>query len=207
MSSGLNEVKHESRRWLDLKKPMNRTRKIVVTIWVLLGLSLLTLLDWQFGGLRFTRSGLNVVPGLAAILLPTVCLILLCFVPPSRARLWAFVGLIPGAPFCFILGGILVLGQIFSSYTQQASVQLGPSRIVTYFEDAGAWDNGEVVVQQEIVILPGLLWMKPLSRQECLRDVQIRVVNRHYVECDYPADTADKGDPSPDAKQDKAWVF
>ena len=106
---------------------MNRTRKIVVTIWVLLGFSLLTLLDWQFGGLRFTRSGLNAVIGLIAILLPTVCLILLGFLPRSRARMWAFVCLIPGAPFCFILGGILVLGQIIPSYTQQASIHLGPT--------------------------------------------------------------------------------
>ena len=75
---------------------------------------------------------------------------------------------------------------------------------MTYFEDTGAWDNGEVIVRQEVPLLPGLLWVKPLSRQECLRDVRIRVVNRHDVECDYPTDIADKGDPSPEAKRDEA---
>ncbi len=186
---------------------MNRTRKIVVTVWVLLGFSLLILLDWQFGGLRFTRSGLNAIVGLVAILLPIACLILLGFLPRSKARMGAFVCLIPGAPFCFILGGIAVLDQAIPQYTQQAAVRLGPSQIVTYFSDAGAWDDGEVIVQQETPLLPGLVWVKPLSRQECLREVQIKVLNRHYVECDYPADTADKGDPSPDANQDTAWVY
>ena len=186
---------------------MNRSRKIVVTIWVLLGVSLLTLLDWQFGGLRFVGNEPNAMIGFIAILLPTVCLILLGFLPRGKARMWAFICLIPGAPLCFILGGILVLGQILSSYTQQATVRMGPTRIVTYFEDAGAWDSGEGLVQQEITILPGLLWVKPLSRQDCLRDVQIKVINRHHIECDYVADHADTIDPSPDAKQDKAWVF
>lgn len=89
---------------------MNRARKIVVAIGVLLGLSLMTLLDWQFGGLRFVGNEPNAVTGFIAILLPTVCLILLGFLPRGRARVWAFVCLIPGAPFCFIIGGIAVLG-------------------------------------------------------------------------------------------------
>ena len=86
-------------------------------------------------------------------------------------------------------------------------MRLGPTEIVTYFEDAGAWDDGEVIVQQEVPLLPGLLWVKPLSRRECLRDVQIKVLNRHHVECDYPQDTVDSGDPSPKAKRDTVWVF
>ncbi len=186
---------------------MKRTQKIAVTIWVLLGFSLLTLLDFLLGGLRFAGRELNAVVGMMAVLLPAVCLVLLGFLPRSRARMWAFVCLIPAAPLCFLLGGILVLGQAMPIYTRQASVQLGPSQIVAYFSDAGAWDNGEVIVQQEVKLLPGLLWVKPLSRQECLRDVNIHVVDRHHVECDYVADTVDSGDPSPQAKRDVAWVF
>ncbi len=186
---------------------MNRTRKIVVIIWVLFSLFLLTLLDCWFGGLKFESDAVNVTAGIAAALLPAVCLILLGFLPRSSARLWAFVCLIPGAPFCFILGSIAVSSQAIPIKTQQASVRLGSSQIVTYFSDTGAWDNGEVIVQQEVPLLPGLLWVKPLSRRECLRDVQIKVLNRHYVECDYPADIADKGDPSPEAKRDKSWAF
>lgn len=186
---------------------MERTRKIVVTIRVLLSVFLMAVLDWLFGGLRFVSQPANVVFGLIVIWLPTVGLILLGFLPRSKTRVLAFVGLIPGALFCVILGGAVVLGLMLSSYTRQASVRLGPSEIVTYFEDAGAWDSGEVFVQQEVKLLPGLLWVKPISKAECLRDVKITVVNRHYVQCDYVADTAASLDPSPEAKRDVAWVF
>ena len=79
--------------------------------------------------------------------------------------------------------------------------------IVTYFSDAGAWDSGEVVVQQEINILPGLIWVRPLSRKSCLRDVSITVLSKHYVQCYYPADKADSCDPSPEEKRETFWVF
>lgn len=186
---------------------MNRTRKIIVTIWVLAGLSLLTLLGCLFGGLGFADEAWTAVTERLASFMPAVCLVLLGFLPRSRARIWSFICLGAAAPIFFVAGSIAVFSQTAPVKTQQASVHFQSSRIVTYFVDTGAWDNGEVVVQQEVPLLPGLLWVKPLSRQECLRDVKIKVINRHYVECDYVADTVDKGDPSPDAKRDVAWVF
>ena len=186
---------------------MDRTRKIAVTIWVLLCLFVLAALDWQFGGLRFVSQPATVIFGLVVIWLPAVCLIMLGFLPRSKTRVLAFVGLILGAPFCIILGGAVVLGLMLSSYTRQASVRLGSSEIVTYFEDAGAWDSGEVFVQQEVKLLPGLLWVKPISKAECLRDVKITVLDRHHVQCDYVADTADATDPNPAAKRDVTWIF
>lgn len=197
---------------------MDRTRKIVVTVWVLLGVTLLIALDWQFGGLRFVSPRLDYLAGIASLWLPAVSVILLGFVPRSRARVWGFVCLVPFAAFClfvsligaavtgFIRAGMLST-DIDPTFARQSATRLGYSDIVVYFSDAGAMDSGEVVVQQEITILPGLLWVRPISHQECLRDVQIKVLNRHHVECSYVADHADTLDPSPEAKQEDAWVF
>ena len=186
---------------------MNRTRKIVVTIWVLTGTYLLTLLDWHYGGLRFTNSRADILAKLVALWFPVVCLALLGFLPRGQKRRWAFIGAIPLVLLSLPVSAFVGLNLTILRYTRQSSVRIGSSEIVTYFEDCGAWDNGEVIVQQEIPLLPGLLLVKPLSSQECLRDVQIRVLNRHHVECDYIADHADTLDPSPEAKQDKVWVF
>ncbi len=186
---------------------MDRTRKIVVTIWVLLGIYLLILLDWRYGGLRFANSAADVLVKLAALWFPVACLVLIVFLPRSQKRRWTLIGAIPLVLLSLPLNAFVGLNLTILRYTRQSSLRFGSSEIVTYFEDCGAWDNGEVLVQQETPLLPGLLWVKPLSCQECLRDVQIKVVNRHHVECDYPTDTVDSGDPSPEAKRDIAWVF
>ncbi len=53
--------------------------------------------------------------------------------------------------------------------------------------------------------MPGLLWVKPLSSKECMRDVSVVVLNRHHVRCDYVADTVDTLDP--EAQRDDVRVF
>ena len=81
---------------------MNRTRKIVVTIWVLLGLSVMALLDWQFGGLRVAGPYSDLVAGNSVSLLLGACVILLCFLPRGRNRFWAFVCLVPPSAACLL---------------------------------------------------------------------------------------------------------
>ena len=186
---------------------MEREKRLNRIIWLLLGLFVLTVADWQFGGLRFDLPGENPPIGLIAAWLPAVCVVLLGFQPRSRARAWAFAGLIPAALLCSIFGSIVALGQLLPDWTRQARIPVGSSQIVTYFTDAGAWDSGDVVVQQEIRLVPGLLWVKPLSSQECLRDVKVVVLDRHHVRCDYMADKSDTGDPRPEAQRDEVWVF
>ena len=186
---------------------MKRANRIVLAIWVLLGGSVLILADSQFGGLRFVSPRADFLAGFAALWLPVLCVALLGFLPRSRKRLWAFVCLIPAALLCLLLGSAIGMAQGFVLRTRQASVPVGGSEIVTYFEDAGAWDSGDVVVQQEIKILPGLLWVKPLSGKDCLRDVRVTVLDRHHVRCDYVADKADTLDPHPEAQRDDVWVF
>ena len=186
---------------------MEQEQRLNRIIWVLLGLFVLTLTDWQFGGLRFDLPGENPPVGLIAAWMPAVCVVLLGLQPRSRARAWAFAGLIPTALLCSTFGSLVAIGQALPEWTRQASISIGRSQIVTYFTDAGAWDSGEVVVQQEIRLMPGLLWVKPLSRQECLRDVNVVVLDRHHVRCDYVADKDDSEDPRPEAQRDDVWVF
>ena len=193
-----------------MSKPGRRGRqakRIIAVIWLLLGIFGLTLVDSQFGGLRLGSRRANVFVGLAALWLPVVCVLLLGFLPRSRARLWALIGLVPVALLCLILGSLVGFAQSSASKTRQGSVRLGGSEIITYFSDAGAMDTGEVVVQQEVRLLPGLVWVNPLSRKECLRGVSIHVLDRHHVRCDYAADKADTLDPTPEAQRDEAWVF
>jgi hypothetical protein len=186
---------------------MRRTNHVVLAIWVLLALFALTLADWQFGGLRFVSPRANLLSGIAGLWLPVACVALLGFLPRSRARLWAFACLIPAALLCLVLGSASGMAQGLTLRTRHASIPLGGSEIVTYFDDAGAWDSGDVVVQQEIKLLPGLLWVKPLSSKECLRDVRVTVLDHHHVRCDYVADKADTLDPHPEAQRDDVWVF
>ena len=186
---------------------MKQRNKVVIAIWVLLGIFVLMLADWHFGGLRFVSRHATVLTGFAALWLPFASVVLLGFLPRSRARAWAFVGLIPTALFCLVFGSLIVFGQAIILWTRQASVRLANSEIVPYFIDAGAMDSGGVVVQQEIKLLPGLLWVKPLSQKECLRDVRVTVLDRHHVRCDFVADKTDTLDPHPQAQRDDVWVF
>jgi hypothetical protein len=186
---------------------MDRTRKIAVTIGVLLGVFLLAVLDWQFGGLKFASRRADFAVGLFASWLPMACVILLWRLPRSRARAWVLVGLIPASLLCLLGTAFLGLGQGMLVYTRHAATRVGSSEIVTYFEDAGAMDDGAVMVQQETKLLPGLLWVKPITCAECLRDVKITVLDSHHIQWDIAADTDDSYDPSPAAKRDVTWVF
>ena len=185
---------------------MKRTNRVVIAIWVLLDVFVLTVADWQFEGLRFGSRRATLFAAFAALWLPMVCVALLGFLPRSQARVWAFAGLIPAALLCLVFGSVVVLGQALPLWTRQSSVHFGHSEIVTYFTDAGAWDSGGTVIQQEITILPGLLWVKPLSGKDYLRDVSITVLDSHHIRCAYAADKYRLADGSP-AEKDDVWVF
>jgi hypothetical protein len=186
---------------------MMPTNRIVIAIWVLLGVFALTLADWQFGGLPLASRGVTLLAGFAALWLPVACVALLGFLPRCRARAWAFVGLVPAASVCLVFGLVVVLGQAMPLWTRQSAVRLGHSEIVTYFTDAGAWDSGGTIVQQEITVLPGLLWVKPLSSKDYMRDVSVTVLDRHHVRCAYAADKYHLDDPSSAAQKSDIWVF
>lgn len=186
---------------------MRRTSRVVIGIWVLLAAFVLTVADWQFGGLRFDAPGTNTLIGFAAVWLPAVCVVLLGFQPRSRARAWAFAGLIPTALLVLLLGFVVVAVQGMGLMTRQSSVRLGHSEIVTYYTDAGAWDSGGTVIQQEIPVLPRLLWVKPLSYKDYMRDVSVTVLDRHHVRCAYAADKYHLMDSSSEAQQDDVWVL
>ncbi len=188
---------------------MDRTRKIAVTIWVLLGLVVLTALDALFGGLRLVSSRANQVIDFAVCGLPLVCVILLTHLPRSRMRLLGFVGLIPIAIFC-ALGGIGdAIGETaFSAIViRQSSIRVGYSQVVTYYSDVGIMDDGEVFVQQEITLLPGLIWVKPVFEPDDTLDVKVKALDRHHIECDYVVYSDAVKNPVAAAKRDVAWVF
>ena len=54
---------------------MRQANRIVIAIWVLLGVFVLTLADWQFGGLRLASRGVTLLAGFAALWLPMVCVV------------------------------------------------------------------------------------------------------------------------------------
>ena len=117
---------------------MTRTGRIVAAIRLLLGVFVLMVADWLFGGLRFASRGATLLVAFAGLWLPAVCLLLLGFLPRSRARSWAFAALIPATLFCFGLDSLVVVGQIITSWTRQGGVNIRGSEIVTYFSEAGA---------------------------------------------------------------------
>ena len=89
-------------------------------------------------------------------------------------------------------------------YLPQASIQLGSSKINTYLSDAGAWDSGDTIVQQEITLLPGLQLVKPIFEHEATDDVKITVLDRHHVQYNVtPGRYASRSQ----AEQAVVWVF
>lgn len=186
---------------------MKRTNRVVTAIWVLLGVFVLTVADWQFGGLRLVSRRATLLAGFAALWLPVACVALFKFLLRSRAGAWAFAGFIPAALLCLVFGSVVVLGQAMPLWTRQSTIRLSHSEIVTYYTDAGAWDSGGTVIQQEITVLPGLLWVKPLSSKDYLRDVSVAVLNRHHIRCAYAIDKYHLDDPSSAAQKDDEWVF
>lgn len=186
---------------------MNRTRKIVVTIWVLLVLFVLAVLDWKFGGLKFVSRAADTILAFIASCLPMACVVLLYRLPRSRQGAWILSGLIPASCFCILGGAFFCLGQGLVTYIKQSSIRVGSSEVVTYFVDAGAWDDGDTFVQQEITLVPGLLWVKPLINQRITSAVKISVVDRHHIQCEYTAYKDAVPYPIPEAKQDVVWVF
>ncbi len=186
---------------------MKQANRIVLAIWISLGVFVLTVADWQFGGLRFVSRGTTLLAGFAALWLPVACVALLGFLPRSRARVWAFLSLIPASLVCFIFGLMIVIGQALPTWTRQSTVRLSHSEIVTYYTDAGAWDSGGTVIQQEITVLPSLLWVKPLSSKDYMRDVSVTVLDRHHVRCAFTADKYHLDDPDSATQKDDVWVF
>lgn len=189
---------------------MNRTRKIVVTIWVLIGLFVLVVLDSMFGGLRFVNPKYDETASTFALCLPAVCVVLLGFLPRSRVRLWGFVGLVPFAALCLLIALIDFNGGIFSPTVKRlSSTHLGYSEINAYYSNAGAIDDGDTFVQQEIILVPGLLWVKPLVNQSLADTVKISVLDRHHIRCDYIAYSypSTGGGPVSEAKRETIWVF
>lgn len=187
---------------------MNRTRKIGVVIGVLLGVSLLTGLDAMLGGLRFVSSRANDVVGFTASWLPLVCVILLTRLPRSRVRLLGFVALIPLAAYS-VLGGIgdATGESAFPATVKcESSIPFGYTQIVIYFTDEGGTDEGSFFVQQEIKLLPGLLWVRPVFNKDGADNISLKAINSHHVECDYEVVDPDTLEPSP-AKRDVIWVF
>ena len=163
----------------------------------------------EFGGLRFVNPQADFVAGNVALWLPAVSAVLLGFLPRTRTRFWCFVGLTPFAALGVCLG---VLGALFSGFmpevvNRQLSIRLGNSRISTYYSSTGALDDEFVKVQQEIPLLPGLLWVQPILNTEGVDDVKVKVLNRHHVQCDYTAYKNIALYPIPEAKRDVAWVF
>ena len=187
---------------------MNRTRKIVVTIWVLLCVSLLTWLDAMFGGLRFVSSRANDMADFTVSWLPLVCAILLTRLPRSRARLLRFVVIIPLAAFCVVggIGDAIGNAAFPEAVVRQSSVRVGCSQIATYFTDDRGTDEGRFFVQQEIKLLPGLLWVRLVFNKDGADNISLKVINRHYVECGYEIVDPDTMEPG-SAKRAVIWVF
>ena len=145
---------------------MNRTRKIAVIIGVLLGLFVLAAADWIYGGLRFVNTQYDGTVSTLALCSPSACVVLLGFLPRSSARLWGFVCGIPFAALCLFLALVTSGGGLFpSTVTRLSSTRLGYSNVNAYYSNAGAMDDGDVYVQQEIKLLPGLLWVRPILNQ------------------------------------------
>lgn len=117
------------------------------------------------------------------------------------------VCLVPLATFC-VLGGIGdAIGEAMfpTTVTRKSGVRVGYSQVIAYYSNAGMLDDGEVFVQQEIKLMPGLLWVKPILEPNDNLDINLRVLNRHHVECDYLDYQADSA--SPKMKRNVAWVF
>ncbi len=189
---------------------MERTRKITITICALLGLFVLAATDWIFGGLRFVNTQYDGTTSTLALCLPATCVVLLIGLPRSTARLWGFICGVPFALLCLFIALVSFDGGIFPpTVTRLSSTHLGNSYIDAYYSNAGAMDDGDVYVQQEIKLLPGLLWVKPILNQSVTDTVKISVVDRHHIRCDYTGyvDPGTGAIPAPEAKRDVAWVF
>lgn len=189
---------------------MERTRKIVVTICVLLCLFVLAALDWRFGGLKFVNTQYDETISTFALCSPAACVILLGFLPRSSARLWGFVCGVPFAALCLLVALLDFNGGMFpDTVTRLSSTRLGYSTINAYYSNAGAMDDGDVFVQQEIKLLPGLLWVKPVLNQSITNTVKISVIDRHHIRCEYTAylDPGIGAIPTSETKRDVVWVF
>jgi hypothetical protein len=185
---------------------VERTRKIVITIWFLLSAVPLVALDWQFGGLRFDSPYADFVVGMAALWLPVVSAVLLGFLPRSRSRLWGFACLVPFAVLCLLASVVMLFGESWEDpamVTQRSSIPLGQSHINTYYDDNGLAGDSNVMVQQEPPLIPGILLVHPILDEGEVDDVTIKVLNRHHIQCDYNFEDANP----PEAKQHTAWVF
>ena len=124
---------------------------------------MLAFLDWDFGGVKFVSTQNTNMASTVALCLPAVCVLLLICLPRSATKIWGFVCGIPFALLCLFLALVGFDGGPFpAGVTRLSSTHMGHSDINAYYSNAGAMDDGDVYVQQEIKLLPGLLWVKPL---------------------------------------------
>lgn len=188
---------------------MSRTRKLVASICLLLVITLLIALDSTIGGLRFADAQADSVAGNASLWLPATSAVLLAFVPRSRLRFWSFVVLGPFAALWTLLGVVVVLFSGFMPVVvnRHDSIHLRYSTIDTYYSSAGAIDDGFIRVQQEIKLMPGLLWVQPILSTEGTDGLVVKVVDRHHVQCNYTAYKEAMPYPVPEAKHKTVWVF
>jgi hypothetical protein len=102
-----------------------KPKPFVAAIGVLLAVFALALADWQFGGLQLSSRRATLGVGFVTLWLPAACVVLLGFLPRSRARAWAFTGLIPAALLCLALGSVVVIGQSSRSGRGRPASPLG----------------------------------------------------------------------------------
>lgn len=163
----------------------------VLVIGVLVVIYVLILVNWQYGHLRFTSPYWNCLTLALSLLLPVAACFHLRKLPKSIGRTAIAVVLIPVSVVSFWLCLlVLIVGTMYSmfhdldpSYIFVRSVNVNGTPVRAYLTNDGAVTRNGIIIQQEIRLLPGLIWIMPLGSDYPAGDVAMTVLDSHHVRC------------------------
>ncbi len=166
-------------------------RKNALGLRALIACFLLPLFMWScggHGGLRFESAFINDTIVAATLLLPTIGMFFQGFLPPTPLRFGFTVVAAPVAAITFFVSLFLVSplsGGLGGSETLVRSVRVGDAQVKAYRVDVFL-DPSNVYVQRERTVLPGLVWVTPLDKQQPANAVALEPVDAIHVRCSYP---------------------
>jgi hypothetical protein len=153
----------------------------------------LFILNWQYGGLRFASARLNVLALAAAFLLPAVSMAWLVATPRSRGRVWAGIALTPIALASLLSSAcVLYLGadviKTSGDYNQVLlrSVAVDGPPVRVYLMNGNIVHSGDILIQQERPLPPGMIWVTRLYDEDPADSVTITVLDGHQIHCAFP---------------------
>jgi hypothetical protein len=171
------------------RRNITSEKKVGITVGIVVGLMgyyAFFLLAWLTETVRFDDPRLHYLTVGVALLIPSICILILLIFTKSKIRIWGVIILSPIA----LVSSLLFLGWLFLvtlwipdvllhdvdySFERLRTVTVGDRHLTVYRTNGGATTSFGIVVREEKSITPGISWVKRVYEAYPADDVLIEL--------------------------------